>query len=338
MQSEVLVHVKRGNIVECAHRGYIAVVDYKGNVLASVGNPQHVTYARSTVKPLQALPLLESGAAESFGLTDEELVVVCSSHSGQDAHVHNVQSILRKAGVDQLCIQCGPHLPLHKDTAKRMRERGEEPIPLHNNCSGKHAGMLALGQYIGADLSTYLQLLNPIQQHMLHTVADMCKLSAEQLETGIDGCGVPVFAMPIEKLGYAMACFGHPIDLPEKRAEACRRLIGAIQKYPLHLAGETRFETELMQITNSKVIAKSGADGIFILTVPNKGMGIVIKAEDGSHRAVFPTVVETLKQLELIDANQLKALKRFHQQDNVNWAGTKVGEIRPVFTLQFHNR
>jgi L-asparaginase II len=325
MQSEILVHVKRGNIVECAHRGNIAVVDYKGNILAAAGNPNHVTYARSTVKPLQALPLLESGAAKRFKLTDEEIAVVCASHSGQDIHV-----------LDVGFIQCGPHAPFHKVTAQEMREKGEKPTSLHNNCSGKHSGMLALGQHLEANLAVYLDLHNPIQQRMQKTIAEMCGMSPDQMETGVDGCGVPVFAMPMNKLAYAMARLGCSNELPSSRAEHCRRIISSIQRYPTHLAGENRFDTELMKLTDSKIIAKSGAEGIFALIMPERKASIVIKLEDGGNRGVFPTVVETLKQLKWIEPALLEQLKSFHQPENVNWAGTKVGEIRSVFQLQIN--
>ncbi|MZQ81693.1 asparaginase [Paenibacillus sp. 5J-6] len=331
--SNTIVRVYRGNITESIHRVHLAVVNTKGSLLHSAGDPQLLTFARSTAKLIQALPVIESGAAEHFGLGDAEIALCCASHNGEAEHVNAAQGILGKLGFHHEHLQCGAHEPYHAPTAQAMRERGEAPTTLHNNCSGKHSGMLALCAHLGASPDTYMSLQHPVQQLMLDAVCAMSDIPKSQMELGVDGCGVPVFGMPINHLALAFARLGSPEALPELRANACQRIVAAVRKYPQYLAGSDRFDTQLIEVTQGRIIGKMGAEGIFALTVPDKGLGLVLKIEDGNQRALYPAVIEALKQLDLLSAAEVSQLAAFHTPTVHNWQGTEVGIIRPDFQL-----
>lgn len=331
--SNTIVRVYRGNITESIHRVHLAVVNTKGSLLHGAGDPQLLTFARSTAKLIQALPVIESGAADHFGLGDAEIALCCASHNGEAEHVSVAHSILGKLGFHHEHLQCGAHEPYHAPTAQAMRERGEAPTTLHNNCSGKHSGMLALCAHLGASPDTYMSLQHPVQQLMLDAVCAMSDIPKAQMELGVDGCGVPVFGMPINHLALAFAKLGSPEALPEVRANACQRIITAVRKYPQYLAGSDRFDTQLIEVTQGRIIGKMGAEGIFALTVPEKGLGLVLKIEDGNQRALYPAVVEALKQLDLLSAAEVSQLAAFHTPTVHNWQGTEVGIIRPDFQL-----
>lgn len=331
--SNTIVRVYRGNITESIHRVHLAVVNTKGSLLHGAGDPQLLTFARSTAKLIQALPVIESGAVDHFGLGDAEIALCCASHNGEAEHVSAAQGILGKLGFHHEHLQCGAHEPYHAPTAQAMRERGEAPTTLHNNCSGKHSGMLALCAHLGASPDTYMSLQHPVQQLMLEAVCAMSDIPKSQMELGIDGCGVPVFGMPISHLALAFARLGSPEALSEARANACQRIVAAVRKYPQYLAGSDRFDTQLIEVTQGRIIGKMGAEGIFALTVPEKGLGLVLKIEDGNQRALYPAVVEALRQLDLLSAAEVNQLAAFHTPTVHNWQGTEVGIIRPDFQL-----
>ncbi|MVO99248.1 asparaginase [Paenibacillus lutrae] len=331
--SAVIARVDRGPITESIHRGHIAVVNNEGRLLHSLGDPQAVTFARSTAKLIQALPVLESGAASDFGLSDQEIALICASHNGEPAHVQTARSLLAKAGADPGDLQCGAHFPFHRPTAKRMKEEGEAPTPLHNNCSGKHAGMLTLAAKLGQSADNYMSPDHPVQREMLLAVADMAGLAPEDIPLGTDGCGVPVFGLAIDRLALAYARLGKPYGLPAARTEACGRIIGAIRREPAYLAGEDRFDTQLIEATGGRIIGKMGAEGLFALTVPEESLGLVLKIEDGAQRALYCAVLEALNQLGLLRPSELKALAAFREPKVTNWRGTEVGVIRPDFRL-----
>ncbi|SDM94893.1 asparaginase [Paenibacillus sp. yr247] len=331
--SNTIVRVYRGNITESVHRVHLAVVNAKGALLQQAGDPQLLTFARSTAKLIQALPVIESGAADRFGLSEAEIALCCASHNGEAEHVSTAQSILGKLGFHLAHLQCGAHEPYHAPTAQAMRERGEAPTTLHNNCSGKHSGMLALCAHLGASPETYMSNQHPVQQLMLDAVCAMSGIHKSQMQLGIDGCGVPVFGMPINHLALAFARLGSPDGLPQARANACQRIVAAVRKYPQFLAGSDRFDTRLIEVTNGRIIGKMGAEGIFALTIPEQGLGFVLKIEDGNQRAMYPAVVEALKQLRLLSEYEVSALASFHTPTVHNWQGTEVGIIRPDFQL-----
>lgn len=343
--SEVLVHIIRGPLVESRHRGAIAVADAGGALLRAVGDAEAATFARSAAKPIQAIPVIESGAADAFGFTPEEIALVCASHNGEERHIEAVRSMLGKIGLGDSALLCGPHAPYHQASADRLKARGEPFSCLHNNCSGKHAGMLALAQRLHAPLETYLHLDHPVQQRMVEIVSDMSGLPRERLSFGTDGCGVPVFGMPLMHLaamyarlgafGQAARSRGHVggngVRAAGRHGQACRRILDAVAQHPYFLAGSGRFDTRLIEVTNGRIIGKMGAEGVFALTVPSEGIGLAVKIEDGAQRALYPVVAEALSQLGLLQAAEAEALEPFRHPEIRNWQGTVVGRIIPVF-------
>ncbi|WNR46560.1 asparaginase [Paenibacillus roseipurpureus] len=331
--SDAIVRVTRGAITESIHRVHLAVVDTRGALLHRAGDPQFLTFARSTAKLIQALPVIESGAADHFGLTEAEIALCCASHNGEADHVSAAHSILGKLGYHSMHLQCGAHEPYHAQTAQAMRDRGEAPSTLHNNCSGKHSGMLALSAHLGASPEHYMSPEHPVQQLMLDAVSAMSGVPKEQMELGIDGCGVPVFGMTIDRLALAFARLGQPDELSSERANACQRIVNAVRKYPEYLAGNDRFDTQLIHVTQGRIIGKMGAEGIFALSVPDQALGFVLKVEDGNLRALYPAVIEALKQLALLTEDEVHQLAAFHTPTVHNWQGTEVGRILPDFSL-----
>ncbi|MEC0226908.1 asparaginase [Paenibacillus alba] len=331
--SNTIVRVYRGSITESIHRVHLAVVNAQGTLLHEAGDPQLLTFARSTAKLIQTLPVIESGAADHFGLDEAEIALCCASHNGEAEHVSTAQGILGKLGFYHTHLQCGAHEPFHAPTAQAMRERGEAPTTLHNNCSGKHSGMLTLSAHLGASPDTYMSLQHPVQQLMLDAVCAMSDVPKSQMQLGIDGCGVPVFGMPIRHLALAFARLGSPEGLSEVRANACQRIVAAVRKYPQFLAGSDRFDTRLIEVTGGRIIGKMGAEGIFALTIPEQSLGFVLKIEDGNQRAMYPAVVEALKQLNLLSESEVHELASYHNPIVHNWQGTEVGIIRPDFKL-----
>lgn len=329
--AEIMVRVLRGPITESIHSGHGAVVSNQGDLLYKWGDPHFVTYARSAAKLIQALPILESGAAEHFHLNDAEIALLCASHNGEEEHVRTAEAILAKLGLTSDQLQCGVHEPFHRPTALRMRQNQWAPSSLHNNCSGKHSGMLALAAHLKVSHADYLSIRHPVQQKMLQAVSRMSGVPAADIHTGIDGCGVPVFGMGVHQLALAYARLGQPEGLPEASVKACSRVIASIRNHPFHLAGSDRFDTELIKTTKGRIIGKMGAEGVFAITIPDTGAGIALKIEDGNQRALYPAVVEALRQLDLLSKSELESLAEFHQPTIRNWQGTEVGKLVPDF-------
>lgn len=291
-----IVAVRRGDLIESIHRGRYAVRDARGEEIDSVGDPEDYVCLRSSAKPFQALPLVFSGAADAFGLTREEIAVACASHNAEPRHLAAVRSILRKAGLSEEYLHSGAHPPIHALSAARLARSGEEPRPIHGNCSGKHAGMLAVCAHAGWDPAGYRDPEGPLQKLVRRTIAKLCVIEPEEIRLAGDGCGVPVFALPLGNLalGFARLAVGAE-DFPEDLAEAVNRIRDAMRRYPFMVAGTGRFDTELMQATD--LIAKSGAEGVFAAASP-EGWGLALKISDGASRAVAPAVLAALSRRE----------------------------------------
>lgn len=331
--AEILVEVTRGGMVESLHRGHIAVVDFNGKRIASAGNPDYYTFARSAAKLLQAVPLLESGGIERFDLTEEEIALCCASHNGEPQHVEAALGLLHKLGLGEGDLDCGKQDPYYKPAAERLSACSCSPSQLHNNCSGKHAGMLALARLLDAPTESYIAREHPVQRRMLSAVADLCGVEADSITLGTDGCGVPVFAVPVSALAYAYAGIGRPDRLAPERAEACRRIIQAIRRHPFYVAGTDRFDTRLVEVTRGRIIGKMGAEGIFAASIPEEGLGLALKIEDGAERASYPAAAEALRQLGLLSSSETQQLQSFLTPPVLNRRGDRVGELRPVFQL-----
>lgn len=335
--SELLVEVTRGEIVESVHRGDLVVIDFKGNLIASTGDPNRVMFARSSAKPLQALPLLLTGAADSFQLSSAELALACASHSGEPEHTELVQSLLARLGLSVDDLRCGVHAPYHQKTYETMLKNGQVVTALHNNCSGKHTGMLALAKFLNAPLDTYDQRDNPVQEHIFQVLQAVCEIESDKVKWGVDGCGVPVFAMPIHRFALLYAKLAESVrqeNPQEKIGWALKRLASAMMDNPKLVAGSERLCTDLMMSMPGKVVAKAGAEGVYCVGWVEKGIGLCLKIDDGNSRAVGPVVIEALCQLQLLTAEEKNALNRWHRPSLVNHSGTLVGEIRPAFELQ----
>lgn len=334
---EAVVELTRGGIVECVHFGAMAVVDSAGNLLASLGDPNLQTFPRSSMKPLQVIPFVEDGGPEHFGLTEEELAILCASHHGTDEHVRVIRSIHEKVGLRESELQCGVHWPPDKATVLAMRERGEEPTPYRHNCSGKHSGMLA--QALLHDYSTedYLSMDNPLQQRILKTVAEMCDTQAEEMPIGIDGCSAPVFAMPLCNFALAMARLADPVELGESRAIACKKITHAMMAYPEMVAGPGALDSVLMTVMQGKAAVKGGAEGYQMISLLpgacgewSPGIGVAIKISDGdpNRRATYALIVALLTALGFEAEMASDAYRNFNNPILRNWRGLEVGEVR----------
>jgi L-asparaginase II len=326
-----LIHITRGALVECIHRGHIAIANTEGRVLYAAGDPHYVTYARSSAKLLQAIAVVAAGSASHFGFTEAEIALLCASHNGEPQHVNKARSILGKIGIDDSYLQCGAHAPFHKPSASQLQASGASPQAVHNNCSGKHSGMLALAVHLGLSLHDYKEPEHPVQQAMLAVFAAFAGVKKESVPLGTDGCGVPVYGIPLSGLAAAYARFGTPTGLQE--AEACRTVLRAVTAHPEMIAGEDRYDTALIRTTGGRVVGKMGAEGVFAVSLPGEGLGLALKVEDGAKRALYPAVTEALKQLGWISDAECTALASFHMPPVRNWSGDEVGRTVPAFHL-----
>ncbi len=331
------------------------MVDSHGKLLASYGDPQTVAFMRSSAKPFQVLPFVERGGVEFFGLTDKELALACASHEGTDEHVHVAESILSKAGLDVGYLQCGSHMPGDVEVYKRLIKNDEAPTPIRNNCSGKHSAMLAHAKMRDLPLETYLDFDHPIQRDILASFAEMCLLPSNQVELGTDGCSAPNFAVPLINSALAFARLCDPHELPEVRANSCRKITSAMTTHPEMISSATEFDCRLMQVGAGKIVCKRGAEGYQAIGLlpgtlgPNSpGIGITMKIMDGdlgqrrldltSYSRVRPAVtLEILKQLRALNEAQLSELSEFGPVKPIkNHRGILVGKSRPVFLLDQH--
>jgi len=350
---EPVLELTRGKVVESIHFGAAAVVDSAGRLLAWLGDPQTVTFMRSSAKPLQALGFIEGGGDQTFHLTSKELAIICASHEGTDEHVEVVKGIQGKVGVQESDLLCGTHQPIHAPTQQALLARGEEPGQNRNNCSGKHTGMLAFARMQGLPISDYINPEHPIQQSILETVAYMCGLPVERIEVGIDGCSAPNFAVPLYNaaLAFARLCDGR--GLQPERAAACKRIVTAMMANPVMVGGKGRFDTRLMETCEGRIVAKGGAEGFLCMGLTagalgagSPGVGVAIKIADGdiskyktdgsSYNRARPAVsLEVLRQMDYIGAKELKALALDFGPTSpvVNLRRLVTGVARPVFTL-----
>ena len=340
---DAVVELTRGGITECIHFGSMAVVDSSGNLLTSLGDPNLLTFPRSSMKPLQALPFVEDGGPEHFGLTEEELAILCASHHGTDEHVRVLRSIHAKVGLQEADLQCGVHWPPDKATVLAMRERGEEPTPYRHNCSGKHSGMLAQALLHDYSKGNYLSMDNPLQQRILKTVAEMCDVKPEDMPIGIDGCSAPVFAMPLYNFALAMARLADPFELGEVRAAACKKITHAMMAYPVMVAGPGALDTVLMRVMQGKAAVKGGAEGYQMLSLMpeacgkgSPGIGVALKISDGdpNRRATYATLVGLLKALGFGKEMESEAFRNFNTPILKNWRGLEIGEIRTARPIE----
>lgn len=339
-----VVEYTRGPIVESMQIGAAAVVDTQNRLIASLGNPQLVTYPRSSAKPFQALPLIESGGAEAYALNDKEIALMCSSHSGTDDHIAVLQTLQPRIGIGPEDLLCGLHAPLSKASAKALILRGENPSTLHENCSGKHTGMLAYARLHNLPKEDYINPAHPLQKVILQTVAEVMDMAVEDLILGTDGCSAPVFAMPLTNAALAFARLCDPASLPQQRAASLRRIARAMMAHPDMVAGPERFDTILMQAFKGQIVVKGGAEGYQALGImpglispDSPALGVTLKMADGdlTDRARPIVMLEILRQLGVpFSPAQTQALSSFDVRPVKNWAKREVGQMRTCFQLE----
>ena len=352
MTVQPLFEVTRGNIVESVHYGSIAVVDSNGRLISSYGDPKAVAFLRSSAKPFQALPFVERGGVEYFGLTPGELSISCASHEGSDLHVQTVEGIQRKIGVDESALQCGVHMPGDVEAFKSLITHNKQPTPNQNNCSGKHTAMLAHAKMRVLPLENYLDLNHPVQKDILASFAEMSLLPVNQVELGTDGCSAPNFAIPLYNAALAMARLCDPRELSNERASACRKITSAMTTHPEMVSAYGEFDEQLMRAGEGKIVCKRGAEGYQIIGLlpgvlkpGSPGIGIALKVSDGdasrtaldlthSTRVRPAVTLETLRQLGVLSSKQEQALASFGPVKPVtNHRGLITGQSRPVFEL-----
>lgn len=343
----ILAKVYRGAHVESVHRGSIAVVDSHGRLLALAGDPNHRTCLRSAAKPFQAIPLLEYGGADEYELTDEEIALTCGSHGGESVHVAAAAALLRKGEFDESDLLCGAHVPYDEKAAAELRASGEAPSALHNNCSGKHAGMLLAAQSMDAPTAHYIDAEHPLQELMRATLADFADLEPEEIPIAVDGCGVPAYFLSLYRTAFAYArLMSNSLD---RYASSSARISGAMTAFPYYVGGAWTMTTPLMEAFSGELLAKEGAEGFYAMAIApslateltdrlalaeDVAVGIALKIDDGSMtRGRNPVILKTLELLG-IDLAARPELQRYREWPLRNVAGTLVGDVRAEFELE----
>jgi len=325
------VEVLRGDVVEARHTVHVAVADAHGRVVARAGNGNGLTYYRSAAKPFQALPLVEEGIVRRFGISLPELALCCASHEGEPEHVATARSILSKIGVDEALIRCGSQLPFGADASQELLMLGGQAMPIHNNCSGKHAGMLALAVGMGWNPVDYHLPGHPVQDRMLREILRWTGLGETEVATGVDGCGVVCFAVPLFQIAKSFARFSVAAADNEGPAEIVR----AMTTHPFMVGGTGRACTQVIEAAAGKAFVKLGAEGTYIGGIPASGLGFAIKVEDGGRRAVEVALVKVLEELGVLTEAAVTAISHHGNPIVYNTRGEAVGEIRPAFHLEF---
>ena len=328
----VLVEVVRSERVESRHYGAAIATDSDGGVLFSVGETDQPIYPRSAVKALLALPLIETGAADRLGLTDGEIALACSSHSGEPVHVAGVTSMLAKAGREINCLECGAHWPLDDISARTLAGSGRHPSDVHNNCSGKHAGFICIACDRGIDPAGYVEPGHPVMREAVSALAEITGVTLDDSNRGIDGCSIPTHAIPLRALAHGFARFGSGAGLAPARASAASRIRQAVATHPHMVAGTGRFDTRLMSALGARVFSKTGAEGVFCVALPEQGIGIAVKIDDGASRAAEVATASLIERF-LPDAPQEAGFAALAQPILRNWNGRITGEIRAVGRL-----
>ncbi len=337
MESEILAEVIRGETVESIHRGHLIILNADGETLFQIGDSELVTFFRSASKALQAIPCLTSGAAEHFGFGEKEIALACASHSGEKMHTAIAAGMLDKIGLSEKDLRCGAHLPFNEKHTDEMIRNNEKPTQLHNNCSGKHAAMLALAKFTGAEIETYEHFENPVQQEILETISQFTGMPKAEIKLAVDGCCAPNFAVSLKAMARSFVkLINPPDDFDEELKTACRKIVEANIKHPELIGGTERLDTLLLEAGRGKFISKIGADGVWLCGVlPSekfpKGLGIALKIEDGDDKRARAVVsVEVLRQLGIFDKDTLKEISPL---PITNRRGETVGKVQAVFNL-----
>lgn len=328
MTDPVLVEITRGGIVESFHHGAVAVIDADGGVVLSLGDIDRPVFPRSAVKGFQALPLIESGAADRFHLTDGEIALACASHSGEPRHVGGAASMLGKAGLDLHCLECGAHWPMGEKAARALAADGKSPLPLHNNCSGKHAGFICVAVQEKIDPKGYVKPDHPLMREITAALGAMTGYDLTKTARGVDGCSIPTYAIPLRNIAHGFAKFATGQGLAPERAKAAARLRKAVAAEPFMVAGTDRFDTVVMEALRERAFTKTGAEGVYCAALPEVGLGIALKIEDGAGRAAETAMAALLRRFLKLEGEAAAVVTSRTDHSMKNWNGIEVGRMR----------
>lgn len=326
--SQILAKVYRNDCVESVHCGSIVVVDSKGKIIYQLGDPYFKTYFRSSAKPFQVIPVLKSGAIEEYNITEKEIAIMISSHSGEERHVKTVSSILKKIGLSEQNLQCGTHPPLYLTELGILPRKEDKFSPLQHNCSGKHSGMLLLTVHRGWDVKTYLNPNHPAQKIILKTVAEICEYPLSKIKIGTDGCGAPIFYVPIYNMARGF------VELATSKDKYFKKVVKCMSRHPEMVSGSNRFDLVLSRILGKRGVCKVGSEAVHCVALLDKGWGVVVKIADGGRRAIPPVMLETLKQLDVLEKYELAKIKNWTNPKIRNYQDKIVGYIKADFKLQ----
>jgi len=332
---EIVAKVYRGKREESVHYGSIAVVNEKGKLTHYLGDPEFFTFARSSPKPFQLLATITSGAADKYGFTPKQLSIMCGSHIGSDEHREVVLSNLKAAGNSEENLKCGCHVPLYMQATGEFPQHNEHRDQVRHNCSGKHSGFLALARFLNDDIAEYLSPNSKTQQMVLEAVAGMYEYPKEKIVIGIDGCSAPNFGLPIIHTAIAFKKLALAEGKDEDETKALIRIRDAMMQYPVMFSGEGRFDLALMRTFPGNIVCKGGAEAIQGIGFKNQRIGIVAKIHDGNQRALYPVVIEILRQLGILEKpEQAEHLKSFHSAEIRNAKNILTGSVRAEFSLK----
>lgn len=322
-----IVEVKRGTQVESRHPVIAVIVDAAGRTMAAWGDGQESIFPRSSNKAIQALPLLESGAADAFALSQKEIAMACASHGGEAGHTETVAAWLARIGRSADDLECGAHWPYHDETARNIARAQAAPTSLHNNCSGKHAGMVSVATHLGEDIRGYVKPDHAVQRRVTAAIEDVCGVKLDPAHFATDGCSMPTMAIPLHNLAYGFARFVTGQGLSPERTKAAKRIAAAVAAEPFYVAGTGRFCTAVMQAGKGRFIAKTGAEGVYTAASAELGLGIALKVLDGTARAAQTALGGLLEHLKLLDDDGRELVRPLVEQPLNNWRGINVGSI-----------
>lgn len=328
------VKVYRGNYLESTHDVHIAIVNTKGELLYSYGDPKRPTFPRSSMKPFQAVPVLETGAADAYHFEEADISLICASHSGEPRHRKRVLQIIDRIHLKESDLQCGTHIPRDMDSYHALIKTGGELTPSYSNCSGKHSGMLTAAVHMHEDVSTYRELIHPHQQRILSAIEAICGYPKGKIEISVDGCGVPVHRLPLKNTALGFARLAQPKDT--SHSQALERVRNAMIKHPEMVGGKERFDTDLMEVFQGNIVAKAGAEGVQCLGIVELGIGIAVKVEDGNARATSVVAMEVLRQLGVGNEAIFQKLESYVTAPVLNAREERIGRIEAEFTLLKH--
>jgi len=331
----LVVEVTRGSMVESRHRAAVAVVDADGKVVQAWGDIEQPIYGRSAIKPLQALPLIESGAADKHDVSVAEIALACASHNGEPRHVELVLAWLKRIGCAVEDLECGGHMPYHDPSVETLVRSGTRPSALYNNCSGKHAGFLCTARHLGEATRGYINLEHPVQQRIVGVLEQICGTDLSKAGRGIDGCGIPVIAIPLGNMAMGMARLVDTGGLPQARVAAAKRIVAAMAEEPFLVAGTDRFCTQIMNVVGQKVVLKTGAEGVYVAALRDLGLGVALKVDDGAGRAAETAMGQVLRHLGVIAADEARKLADILTPPVRNRVGRETGRVKPAADSPF---